>query len=280
MWLQRGEKCWTQDPLDWHRQLAGEGDPFAQYAVGDIRVQEEGGADEAIRMFQLSAEQGYVGAASKLGSIYAEGEDGFEKGMHWLKLAAAANDSIAHLELSKLLYRSGKKEEAISHMRISASLGNRHALAGLGDLARVRGDLQEAARLSEAADTPASLWNRVLVAESAGDAKGSAEEAMHWMRRAAALGSREACFRYNDAKNPDDVVLLRCLTMQTWRGDMKGFRGLLKVYKRLRSKTVDNSYVQSAKRILARFADQAAKRGSEKPWKSLLKLPDFRRSEL
>jgi hypothetical protein len=87
--------------LDQLRQMAENGDPFAEnalglrYATGDgVKLDES----EAVRWFTRAAEQGNVAAQSKLGAIYFGGR-GVPPDLHqayfWMLLARASGDSTS-----------------------------------------------------------------------------------------------------------------------------------------------------------------------------------------
>jgi TPR repeat protein/putative methionine-R-sulfoxide reductase with GAF domain len=87
--------------LDQLRQMADNGDPAAQnalglrYATGDgVRPDDH----QALNWFTKAAEQGYIPAQSKLGSVYYRGRDipqNFSQAYFWMVLARASGDDTS-----------------------------------------------------------------------------------------------------------------------------------------------------------------------------------------
>lgn len=95
--------------LDGMRQLAEQGDPAAQFALGAHYVTGEGVAQdypEAVRWFSLAADHGHVIAQSTLGAYYGIGRgvsQDFSKAYFWSILAQAGGDEASKYRIPLLV---------------------------------------------------------------------------------------------------------------------------------------------------------------------------------
>jgi uncharacterized protein len=150
----------------------------------------------------------WVAAADPLGDALRAYDSGnYEKAATLLRPLADAGDSVAQLKLGLLYYYGfgvGEDEgNALAWLKKSAAQGNLDAMYHIGNLLTFGVDT---AKLSADADVDAARWYFEAARAGHGDAqyalglmflagKGvvqSQEEGIAWIRRAAALGHREA----------------------------------------------------------------------------------------
>ncbi|UXM96588.1 sel1 repeat family protein (plasmid) [Bartonella sp. HY329] len=98
-----------------YQKATEQGDPSAQYQLGSsyrygFGEKKRDGA-EALKWFELAANQGHIGAQRSLGMMYLLGEDikiDTAKGLKWLERAANQNDSNSQYFLATI-YEEGKR---------------------------------------------------------------------------------------------------------------------------------------------------------------------------
>jgi TPR repeat protein len=109
-------KCIPGDPIEameWYRGKAEQGDPRAQYALGNTYEHGNGVPRDnakAIEWYEKAAEQGYVKAQSRLGRCYEDGSLGvqdYEKAAAWYEKAVARGDTGCMYWLGTC-YREGR----------------------------------------------------------------------------------------------------------------------------------------------------------------------------
>lgn len=127
-------------PLYW--QLAGQGNPDAQFQLGMMHAKGQGVAKDdkqAVEWFAKAAEQGYREAQTKLGYMYATGKgvaQSYVSAIFWCYKAAQQGDATAQYNLG-LMYEQGQGVArdvslAISWYSMAAAQGDARSQYNLG----------------------------------------------------------------------------------------------------------------------------------------------------
>ena len=127
-----------------NRKAAAQGDPVAQYNLGDIYDNGQGvpkNSAEAFRWFHQAAAQGHVEAQAIIGNMYACGEGvatNWVAAAKWSGKAAEKGQRYAQCNLADA-YAKGRGvaqdwPEAIKWYRLAAEQGHHGAQASLGDV--------------------------------------------------------------------------------------------------------------------------------------------------
>ena len=192
-----------------NRKAADQGNPVAQYNLGDIYDNGQGvpkDSAEAFRWFHQAADQGHAEAQAILGRMYANGE-GVDKdpvaAVKWSLRAAEQGQIYAQCNLANA-YAEGKgvlqdRSEAIKWYRLAAAQGHSGAQASLGriylDGLGVPKDETEAAlwfqKSAEQGDAAAQAKLGQLFQNGIGVTKDPFE-ALKWFRLAAEQGHPDA----------------------------------------------------------------------------------------
>ncbi len=128
----------------WFRQAAEQGNDKAQFALGEILFEGNGGIPqdkkEAIYWFQKAAEQGNDIAQTVLAVILFEGDDGApqdkKKAIYWFRKAAEQGNDMAQTVLAEILFEGDDgapqdKKKAIYWLKQAAKQGNDKAQSTL-----------------------------------------------------------------------------------------------------------------------------------------------------
>ena len=138
---------------------------FYQHGIGtpaDIQT--------ALRLFHLSAEQGYVHAQCRLGILYSEGNFGIEKdpevAVQWLRLAASQNDLVARSRLADFLVNGeGVKQN-------------------IGEAVQILGELSQES-LEHPKGEPSSQYRLGVLLTNKEYAGSNPKEGIKWLRKSA-----------------------------------------------------------------------------------------------
>ncbi len=125
-------------------ELAIAGNKYAQFNLGlmyDLGQGVEKSDTEALKWYQMSAEQDYVNAQLNVGIFYNIGrgvEQSYEDAVYWFRKAAELGNAQAQFNLGTM-YHGGKGveqslEDAILWFRIAASKGDQSAINALEQL--------------------------------------------------------------------------------------------------------------------------------------------------
>ena len=116
LWYDTGDYGLTEDDEEavrWYRRAAEQGYAGAQSALGFLYAHGEGVPEddiEAVRWYRFAAEQGWVNAQYNLGLMYADGEgvpEDDEEAVWWYRLAAEQGYASAQTILG-LMYANGE----------------------------------------------------------------------------------------------------------------------------------------------------------------------------
>ena len=133
----------SAEALRYLHPAADEGDPVAQYSLGQMMKQGLRGApdlEEAQALFKQAADQGHAGAAFELGLLHRSGtiaKADNVMGIAWLRRAASSGYEWAQYELGRHYYdnpaaKDGDRQQAATFWQYAAAQGNAKAALALG----------------------------------------------------------------------------------------------------------------------------------------------------
>ena len=152
------------------RPLAEQGNPVAQYRMGDFYFFGDGVSEdygEAVRWFRLAADQGYAKAQDTLGRLYYAGDGVSEdksEAVRWFRLAADQGFASAQRALGvAYFYGEGVPEDNVRSFAwfiLAAAQGDEDALRAANSL---REEVLTPAQVSEAETLSAEIAERIGV---------------------------------------------------------------------------------------------------------------------
>ena len=123
-----------KDARYWYYQAAMQGDDEAQFYLGIMFMEGEGGIQdniEGINWIEKSANAGNLDAMYQLGYIYKYGEYEIsvseEESIYWLKIASELGDIESQFQLGTLYYFKSEDNEALTYLIDSADQGHETA---------------------------------------------------------------------------------------------------------------------------------------------------------
>jgi len=135
--------------MDWLRKAADQGDPQAQYNLGEIYEHGQGvpqDFSQALEWLQKAAEHGAIPAQERLGAIYIRGEGAqqdFSKAADWYRKAAELGSTNAQLALGVMYHVGQGYRWTMSRQRSGST---RLRSTGALKLSIILGNVQQGAR--------------------------------------------------------------------------------------------------------------------------------------